>query len=80
MNADIALWKRMKPIWVKASATGFDQHHGPSPDELQFGTRTAFGFRKDKIIVRADDRKSAGVGKVKGGAILERTRPLEENA
>lgn len=59
---------------------GFDQHHGPSADELQFGTRTAFGFRKDKIIIRSDDRKSAGVGKVKGAAILERTRPLEENA
>lgn len=57
---------------------GFGQHHGPSPDELQFRTRTAFGFRKDKIIVRSDDRKSA-VGKVKGAAILKRTRPLEEN-
>lgn len=58
---------------------GFDQHHGPYPDELQLGTRTAFGFRKDKIIVRSDDRKSAGVGKEKGAAILNRTRPLEEN-
>lgn len=69
----------MKPIWVKASGTKPDKHHGTSPNELQFGTRTAFGFRKNEIILRSDDRKSAGVGKVKGAALLERTRALEEN-
>ena len=79
MNADIALWKRMKPIWMKASATRLWPAPWTLPDELQFRTRTAFGFRKDKILVRSDDRKSAGVGKVKGAAILKRTRPLEEN-
>ena len=64
---------------MKARSTRSDKCHGTSPNELQFGTRTVFlGFRKNEIILRSDD-KQAGVGKVKGAAILERTRLLGEN-
>ena len=36
-------------------------------------------FRKNEISLRSYDRKSADVRKVRGTALLERTRLLQEN-
>lgn len=78
MNADQHAMELYETRFGESKCTRLGKHHGTS-NELQFGTQTAFGFRKNQIILRSVDRKSAGVGKVRGAAILERTRPLEEN-